>query len=154
MRCSSAATRRSAGRINTLAADRTGEIIRQNQRIVPLSCYRCPFTRHPAMPTPPETVFKYEPFSVNSLMNLKKQSLHFGPPIRFNDPYDCTVAAQFAEPTLDEIEIMRRCFLERKNLPPGLPAYVESLSQEKLKDFFMKNATKAFEETRACGHSS
>jgi hypothetical protein len=37
----------------------------------------------------PATIFKYEGCSLQSIQNLKKQSVYFAPPHRFNDPYDC-----------------------------------------------------------------
>lgn len=50
----------------------------------------------------PKTVFKYQPYTIQSLLNLKKQSIYFGSPKHFNDPYDCATTAIIAEPTDDE----------------------------------------------------
>ena len=42
------------------------------------------------MAVPPK-LYKYEAFSAQSLLNLKSQVLYFGPPLNFNDPYDCAL---------------------------------------------------------------
>lgn len=39
----------------------------------------------------PPALFKYEPLSLQSLQNLKRQSLYFGSPRSFNDPFDCVL---------------------------------------------------------------
>lgn len=37
----------------------------------------------------PPTLFKYEPFSLRAVQNLKQQAIYFGSPSGFNDPFDC-----------------------------------------------------------------
>ena len=39
----------------------------------------------------PTTVFKYTPFTTQSLLNLAASSVYFGSPRDFNDPYDCAI---------------------------------------------------------------
>jgi hypothetical protein len=41
---------------------------------------------------PPTRLYKYEPLNAQSLKNLKAQTIYFGSPSNFNDPYDCTLA--------------------------------------------------------------
>lgn len=38
-----------------------------------------------------ETLFKYQPFNIQSLANLKNRTLWFSSPSSFNDPFDCAV---------------------------------------------------------------
>ncbi|ADG66852.1 hypothetical protein Plim_1009 [Planctopirus limnophila DSM 3776] len=51
----------------------------------------------------PTTLYKYEPFTLRAIQNLKQQSLYFGPPSSFNDPYDCALTPRFKAPT--DIEV-------------------------------------------------
>ena len=43
----------------------------------------------------PKKLFKYQPFSNWSLVNLKNRCLWFSKPKRFNDPYDCRIRLSF-----------------------------------------------------------
>jgi Protein of unknown function (DUF2971) len=51
----------------------------------------------------PETIFKYEAFSAQSLKNLKAQSIYFGSPLGFNDPYDCALKPRMIEPSSSDL---------------------------------------------------
>jgi len=61
----------------------------------------------------PKKLYKYESVSVQSLVNLKSQTVYFAPPSGFNDPYDCALKAQVAEPTDSEIESLREVYLAK-----------------------------------------
>jgi Protein of unknown function (DUF2971) len=95
---------------------------------------------------PPKTVFKYEGFNVNSLMNLKKQSIYFGSPTRFNDPFDCTITASIAEPTESELEKMRECYLDRDDIGADARAQLESMPPGNLKVLLVKTFTETCQE--------
>ncbi len=45
----------------------------------------------------PKTIYKYQGADIQSLKNLKAQSLYMGSPLRFNDPYDCTLSTRINE---------------------------------------------------------
>jgi hypothetical protein len=65
----------------------------------------------------PETIFKYEAFTAQSLQNLKAQSIYFGSPLGFNDPYDCALEPKIVEPTLEELEEFRVSYSQRPDVP-------------------------------------
>ena len=64
----------------------------------------------------PAKLYKYEPFTAQSLENLKNQVIYFGSPLRFNDPYDCALAPRVNEPTDEEVETIRDHYLRRSDL--------------------------------------
>src|SRR5271170_5830455 len=86
------------------------------------------FEERIAMPALPKTIYKYEGFNLQSLHNLKAQSVYFASPRQFNDPYDCTITAHVAEPTAEEIEMMRRCYLNRPDLQGDARLQIESIA--------------------------
>lgn len=47
----------------------------------------------------PNSIFKFEPFSLQAIQNLKRQSIYFGSPSQFNDPFDCALIPPIKEPT-------------------------------------------------------
>jgi hypothetical protein len=55
----------------------------------------------------PKLIYKYESFSNQSLRNLKAQSLYFGSPRGFNDPYDCALNVRIQELTNQELAELR-----------------------------------------------
>lgn len=65
----------------------------------------------------PATIFKYEAFSAQSLQNLKAQSIYFGSPLGFNDPYDCALTPKVSEPTQEELEVLRTSYMQRIDVP-------------------------------------
>jgi hypothetical protein len=68
----------------------------------------------------PKTIFKYESFSAQSLCNLKCQSLFFGSPLRFNDPYDCNVNAAAKDPSDEELRELRDFYSRKEDAPDDL----------------------------------
>lgn len=94
----------------------------------------------------PKYIYKYEPFSPRSIQNLKAQSLYFGSPLNFNDPYDCALYPGFEEPTVEEIEIFRNHYAQKKDIP--LKAREEFLSQstEELRGKLLRTVKSALEQ--------
>lgn len=43
----------------------------------------------------PKRLYKYQSVSVQSLRNLKRNSIYFSSPINFNDPYDCLLSFDY-----------------------------------------------------------
>jgi hypothetical protein len=80
----------------------------------------------------PPTIFKYYDYSIRSLLNLKKQVIHFGSPARFNDPYDCATSAQIINPSPGEVEAIRRQYLSDPRLPEPDRRQLSSESQVEL----------------------
>jgi hypothetical protein len=53
-------------------------------------------------PVPPPRLYKYQSVSARTLVALKKRTLWFGRPARFNDPFDCAVPYVKAEVSLED----------------------------------------------------
>lgn len=93
----------------------------------------------------PEKLYKYESFSVQSLINLKTQTVFFAPPSGFNDPYDCALKAQISEPTESEIKCLREIYLA-KNWAPQTREKIEKASLAELKPLLYRAARDASEQ--------
>jgi hypothetical protein len=85
------------------------------------------------MQPPPEHLYKYAPFSSQSLKNLKDQVLYFNSPAGFNDPYDCALPATITELSDEEVEKVRHFHLAKSDLPPMPRKDLECLSTPDLK---------------------
>jgi len=96
----------------------------------------------------PKTIFKYEGFTVQSLLNLKKNSVYFGSPQNFNDPYDCAIKASIAEPTPEEIERVKKYFMSKPDIPAHVKTDLKITSPQELKRLMLKAATKALRDDR------
>ena len=95
----------------------------------------------PKNPIPP-SIFKYEAFSAQSLLNLKSQVIYFGPSSGFNDPYDCALKASIADPTDDDVQrVFDRLAAKTQ------PTYSGLLAPE-IKAQFVKVANLAFSVQR------
>lgn len=88
----------------------------------------------------PKTIFKYESFSAQSLRNLKAQSVYFGSPLGFNDPYDCALKAGVAHPSDDAIEKLRAAYAVRPDVPGDIQRKFAESSIENLREIVMRNA--------------
>ncbi|MFT6835252.1 MAG: hypothetical protein ACJA0H_001288 [Francisellaceae bacterium] len=87
----------------------------------------------------PVNLYKYETLSIQSLLNLKNQTVYFASPAGFNDPYDCAIKAQIDEPTDEEIERLRKIYLS-KGWPQNVIHALESKSLLELKPILLKLA--------------
>lgn len=93
---------------------------------------------------PPASLYKYEAFSTQSLLNLKKQIIYFGSPLHFNDPYDCTLTPNITEPSDDEVLSVRDDFL--KNTDVAARARWETKSLPDLRAALMRSARASFQQ--------
>ncbi|MDN2662648.1 DUF2971 domain-containing protein [Psychromonas sp. 14N.309.X.WAT.B.A12] len=93
----------------------------------------------------PKKLYKYESVSVQSLVNLKSQTVYFAPPSGFNDPYDCALKAQIAEPTDSEIESLREVYLA-KDCPKEVKEKLDKASLKELKPGLFRTAKDASEQ--------
>lgn len=96
----------------------------------------------------PEYIYKYEPFSEQSLKNLKARSIYFGSPLNFNDPYDCALTVKILEPNNSEFELIKKRYISEEKLPPDAIYLIESLENEVLRAKFMKLAKDILETVR------
>ncbi len=76
----------------------------------------------------PKTIFKYEPFALRAIQNLKASAVHFGSPLSFNDPYDCALPASIAECSREELEMLRSECINGNVYPEEVRSEVSGLS--------------------------
>ena len=95
---------------------------------------------------PPPSLYKYEAFSTQSLLNLKKQIIYFGSPLNFNDPYDCALTPNIAEPTDDEVLQVRDGYLKNTNVLAKARWEFETKSLPDLRAALLRAARAAFQQ--------
>lgn len=95
--------------------------------------------------TPPPFLYKYEALTTQSLLNLKRQIIHFGSPLNFNDPYDCAITPNIESPSDADIEAIRKSYLSRGKLTEQARMEFETSSATKLRDMFYGQAKEALE---------
>lgn len=93
----------------------------------------------------PEKLYKYESVSVQSLLNLKTQTVYFASPSGFNDPYDCAIKAQIEQPSTEELEQLKNIFLT-KPWPHHVIAKLNSTPAEELRSMLMRATREANEQ--------
>jgi Protein of unknown function (DUF2971) len=96
----------------------------------------------------PNIIYKYESFTVQSLINLKAQSLYFCSPRSFNDPYDCAITATIRDPSTDEIELIRQHYLNDQSLSVAVRQQFKSMPFDELKKALINGATKGVADVR------
>lgn len=96
----------------------------------------------------PATLFKYEALSLQSLQNLKNQSIYFASPSRFNDPYDCAITAGVADPTDADIEAARFRYLNHPEATEDVRHLFLSAPPRVLRERLVKILGKTVEEQR------
>ncbi len=96
----------------------------------------------------PNSIFKYEGFTIQSLLNLKAQSVYFGSPRYFNDPYDCAITATIADPTSNELQRLLEFYMTDPIVPTKVKKQLAKLSPIELKTHFVNGATNALKNAR------
>lgn len=94
----------------------------------------------------PPSLYKYEAFSTQSLLNLKKQIIYFGSPLNFNDPYDCALTPNIVEPSDAELLEVRDAYLKTPNLPAKTRYELETFSPIKLRAALLRAARAGFKQ--------
>lgn len=94
----------------------------------------------------PVKLYKYEPFSINALTNLKKQSVFFGAPAGFNDPYDCSITPTITEPKESDIERIRSGYLSSVDLPSNVREQFVQMTRKQLRKVFTNSARSVLNE--------
>ncbi|UUO08236.1 DUF2971 domain-containing protein [Blastopirellula sp. J2-11] len=97
---------------------------------------------------PPKTIFKYEPFALRAIQNLKASSVHFGPPSNFNDPYDCALTASIADTSHDELEQLRTEALTSTAYPQQARDAIPDLTLEEFETQIRRGAQLALDQIR------
>ncbi|MFA0570179.1 DUF2971 domain-containing protein [Vibrio gallaecicus] len=83
----------------------------------------------------PKRIYKYEPMSIQALMNLKSEAIYFNAPSNFNDPYDCSMDVKVDAPYVDEIPRIRKFLNEElEYLEKGKEdfAQIEAMSDDEI----------------------
>lgn len=93
----------------------------------------------------PSRLYKYESFSIQSLLNLKKQIIYFASPSGFNDPYDCALKTLLNEPEEQDINNFRQLYLS-KNWPPQVKEKLMKSSNQDLRPILLGAARQASEQ--------
>jgi hypothetical protein len=96
----------------------------------------------------PGTLFKYEGLNTYSLQNLKAQSVYFGSPLKFNDPYDCAITARYADPTPSDLDAIRAHLKKLEAIPRKSKSVLATLSDYEILTRAKKMAVKATEQMR------
>ena len=96
----------------------------------------------------PKTIFKYEGFTIQSLLNLKKNSVYFGSPNNFNDPYDCAIKASIAKPTQEEMQRVIEYYLSDPDVSTHMKNNLKRLPLQELKKQMVNAATNALKDAR------
>ena len=94
--------------------------------------------------SPPPRLYKYEAFSTQSLLNLKKQIIYFGSPLNFNDPYDCALTPNLVEPTDDEALKIRDMYLANTDMPHQARIEFETTSLANLRAVLLRTGQAGF----------
>jgi len=95
---------------------------------------------------PPSRLYKYEPFTAQTLQNLKNQVIYFGSPLNFNDPYDCALSPSIKEPSNAEIEKIRQYYLARTELSKNICLEFKEATTEELRTLFLHSGRKVLEQ--------
>ncbi len=88
----------------------------------------------------PKIIYKFEAFTAQSLQNLKAQSLYFGSPLGFNDPYDCAIRAAIEEPTDSELEELKEAYAQKPGISDKLRRQFETTDIKQLKEMVIRSA--------------
>ena len=86
----------------------------------------------------PSRLYKYEPFTSQSLQNLKNQTIYFGTPLHSNDPYDCALSPSIQEPSDADIERIRSHYLAKPDLENKVRRSFEKSSSAALRITFLR----------------
>jgi len=85
----------------------------------------------------PASIYKYESLSHQSLENLKAQGIYFGSPLKFNDPYDCALFPNILTLSDQQIDQLRRKYLEDPRISEKARNQLIEASLELLRQSFM-----------------
>ena len=96
--------------------------------------------------TPPPSLYKYEAFSTQSLLNLKRQIIYFGSPLNFNDPYDCALTPNIVDPSDAEVIHLRDEYLKGPGIPITVRSEFETSSISQLRASVLRAATTGFHQ--------
>ncbi|NQY21454.1 MAG: DUF2971 domain-containing protein [Campylobacteraceae bacterium] len=105
----------------------------------------------------PKKIYKYEPMTIQSIINLKAQAIYFNSPLNFNDPFDCNMELKLRVPYIDELPYILK-FLrtelkgsdklkEIENLPDG---ELSAIGIVLIEDFLKKSTVNTYNTKGVC----
>lgn len=97
----------------------------------------------------PQKLYKYQAFTAQALESLKAQKIYFGPPSKFNDPYDCAFSPHIKSLTIEEVQSIRDKYLSEPGLPPERRLDFQNIKIEQLREHFMNAGRRTFEQHRS-----
>lgn len=103
--------------------------------------------------TKPNKIYKYEPMSIQSLANLKSESIYFNLPANFNDPFDCNMALSVGTPYVDELPSIKTFLLEETQGTDGATR-IAAMTEGELAAMGMVMAQKHMDDRKAWAFSS
>ncbi len=68
----------------------------------------------------PTTIFKYEPFCLRAVQNLKCHSVYFNSPSWFNDPFDSALKPRIKDPSDVEVDAISAKMLSDSTTPENV----------------------------------
>lgn len=90
----------------------------------------------------PKSLFKYQPFSEQTLTNLLEQTLYFSSPLDFNDPYDCAISTQVGGTlTVEEVDELLQALRTKMTPTPELLKGIDLLDHGERCDLLIEGAT-------------
>lgn len=91
----------------------------------------------------PVRLYKYESFTTQSLVNLKSQTIYFGSPLNFNDPYDSALRVSINDPSNESVERIRQHHIKTFS---KAQAELAPLNTTELKQFFISAGLNCIEK--------
>ncbi len=108
-------------------------------------------TKTDRKPRLPKYLYKYQPFTVESIANLKNRQIWFSKPLGFNDPYDCAIRPDL-EISDKEYELLFYRYLKNASSDEKRSLYSKYMSDGKLsrefKEVVRSEISKAFDDYR------
>ena len=96
----------------------------------------------------PRTIFKYQPLSIQTLINLQSQVIYFCSPSQLNDPYDCTISTRVKKLSHSEINSVREHYINDLDRDDPAAQELLSMGRLKLREMLQASLTQIAEQAR------
>ena len=98
----------------------------------------------------PQSLYKYQSFTPNSLANIVANQIWFSPPDVFNDPFDCAIRIETAPIPEEDFEKIFQKFISESDDPDGLTKRFKpaGVLTEDFKQTGRRSIAKGFEDKR------
>lgn len=92
----------------------------------------------------PPRLYKYEPFTVRALQNVKSQILYFWSPSAFNDPYDCAITPNIRRPSDAQVKNWLEEFHASRQFTPEEMEAARKTSMDEVRETMWSAASATF----------